>query len=452
MAAPAAAALREQHMSIARKLHPRLRNFFAKYPPPALLQPSTPLASSETTSSIPNGEASESTSAPAVAPEPTFRNPFAPHKNFTTGKWQGPTYGLRRQAELCNLARQQGVEELLPYSIKKTGEREKRRLENGLRVKGTGVGQTVKGHKWERTLPGRLEKRKEAMLKMPEMIHQWKQVSWTTIPRFFGAWSIELLTSHTERSRSWMEEVAEINVDVCLLDGGNCCTTYIGSVGRGRAATRWWSTCIYAGVRLVRGTRHLCSHIIRLYDILYILYITEEIRRKKVPGTYVALEKTRLGSGKLWHVICALVHLLRPGHHRKVAASSQLRQGHLQIQEIILPITMDLDVPPPPPPSDFIPPPPLSSDFDLPPPPPAENDVPPPPPPPPTDASIPPPPPSEPSLVVKNGVNGTKVQRKAPLSIEEILRQKQEAAAAAAKVCCITAFQTRTCNRRLQHL
>ena len=53
------------------------------------------------------------------------------------------------------LARQHGVEGLLPHSIKGTEYRLQRRMENGLRVKGTGVGQRVKGKESERTMKGR---------------------------------------------------------------------------------------------------------------------------------------------------------------------------------------------------------------------------------------------------------------------------------------------------------
>lgn len=53
------------------------------------------------------------------------------------------------------LARQHGVEELLPFSVKSTEYRLQRRLESGLRVKGTGVGQRVKGKEAERTMKGR---------------------------------------------------------------------------------------------------------------------------------------------------------------------------------------------------------------------------------------------------------------------------------------------------------
>lgn len=53
------------------------------------------------------------------------------------------------------LARKHGVEDLLPHSIKGTEEKMRKRIENGLRVKGTGVGQRVKGKESERTLKGR---------------------------------------------------------------------------------------------------------------------------------------------------------------------------------------------------------------------------------------------------------------------------------------------------------
>jgi len=64
-------------------------------------------------------------------------------------------FSLRRQAEIVKLARKAGVEELLPHTVKGTEERMRRRAENGLRVKGTGIGQRVKGKESERTLKGR---------------------------------------------------------------------------------------------------------------------------------------------------------------------------------------------------------------------------------------------------------------------------------------------------------
>lgn len=59
-------------------------------------------------------------------------------------------YSSRRQAELVKLAREHGVEELLPETTKATEFRLAHRVEHGLRVKGTGVGQKVKGRIHER--------------------------------------------------------------------------------------------------------------------------------------------------------------------------------------------------------------------------------------------------------------------------------------------------------------
>lgn len=64
----------------------------------------------------------------------------------------------------------------MPHTVKGTQERLARRKEQGLRVRGTGVGQKVKGKLWERTMRGRLEKRRQAMLGMPKLIEQWKMV------------------------------------------------------------------------------------------------------------------------------------------------------------------------------------------------------------------------------------------------------------------------------------
>ncbi|KAJ4370448.1 hypothetical protein N0V83_004966 [Neocucurbitaria cava] len=104
-----------------------------------------------------------------------YPNPFLPSKNFATGRWHSPVYGLRKQADLVKLASQYGVVDLLPWTIKKPGEKERRRVEKGLMVKGTGEGQKVKGKLWERTLKGRLEMRRQAMLNMPALIQEWKQ-------------------------------------------------------------------------------------------------------------------------------------------------------------------------------------------------------------------------------------------------------------------------------------
>jgi large subunit ribosomal protein L25 len=185
----------------------RLLNFFARYPPqnfsakytgasypfartasrlpdtqPPAATPDNPslvAVPSETTSTIPNEPSIEPTgSLPPSQPSTGPPNPFLPWKNPETGRWRGATIGLRRQAELVKMAKKHGVEALLPPGRKSTEYKEQRILEKGLRVKGTGEGQKVKGHKWERTMNATLEKRRKAMEEMPELIRLWKQVSY----------------------------------------------------------------------------------------------------------------------------------------------------------------------------------------------------------------------------------------------------------------------------------
>jgi large subunit ribosomal protein L25 len=184
----------------------RLLNFFARYPPhiysvkytgasyplartvsrlpESRLPPSIPddsssaAVASETSSTNPNEPSIESTATvPPSQPSTGSPNPFLPWKNPETGRWRGAVIGLRRQAELVKIAKKCGVEALLPPGRKSTEFKEQRILEKGLRVKGTGEGQKVKGHKWERTMNATLEKRRKAMEEMPEMIRLWKQVS-----------------------------------------------------------------------------------------------------------------------------------------------------------------------------------------------------------------------------------------------------------------------------------
>lgn len=195
-----------QHtVEIAKSLPPRLIRFFQKYPPPALFphlriassnlstetqastNPATPTTPTPIAQdvSVEVNSTPDLTAVPRTAPKNSnipseafdlpYHNPFLPFKNVVTGKWHSPTYGLRKQADLVKLASEYGVVDLLPWTIKKPGEKEKRRIERGLQVKGTGEGQKVKGKKWERTLPGRLELRRQAMLDMPALIQEWKQ-------------------------------------------------------------------------------------------------------------------------------------------------------------------------------------------------------------------------------------------------------------------------------------
>ncbi|KAH8602792.1 hypothetical protein B0O99DRAFT_604318 [Bisporella sp. PMI_857] len=153
------------------ELPPRLLRFFAKYPPKAIL-------SVNQTAPVPASSLGLDTTSEHAANQIEtlgFLNPFKCQKHSVTGARHDPVFSLRRQADLVKLARKHGVEELLPPTVKGTEERMRRRAENGLRVKGTGVGQRVKGKESERTMKARLEKRRQAMLEMPQMIQTWKE-------------------------------------------------------------------------------------------------------------------------------------------------------------------------------------------------------------------------------------------------------------------------------------
>ncbi|KAH8884501.1 hypothetical protein GQ53DRAFT_752113 [Thozetella sp. PMI_491] len=157
-----------RYIQLAKALPPRLQVFLARYPAPSIL---------------PTGATPETFKTPYQEDTP---NPFAATKHPATGRWHDPKYSLRRQAELVKLARDHGVEELLPFTPKGTEERLRKRVELGLRVKGTGVGQKVKGHKHERQMIAKMEKRRQAMLDMPELIREWKEVGkkkWTRFPK-----------------------------------------------------------------------------------------------------------------------------------------------------------------------------------------------------------------------------------------------------------------------------
>lgn len=207
-----------QAIELAKTLPPRLLRFFQRYPPPQLFPkitsqivsapPENPETTSTTSPTDANVPAIETSSSEAIVTSPTdlpFPNPFQPTKNFTTGRWHGPVYGLRKQADLVKLASAHGVVDLLPWTIKKPGEKEARRIERGLTVKGTGEGQRVKGKLWERTLKGRLEMRRQAMLDMPRLIQEWKQVC----EHLKETWLRTCADNSAERSRPWLEEVAE---------------------------------------------------------------------------------------------------------------------------------------------------------------------------------------------------------------------------------------------------
>lgn len=233
---PPAFAMSAQQLTAAKELPPRLIRFFQRYPPPALFPnltsaaaaspsaPATPQTTPPTISTAPPSDpnapvtetsAPELPSIPSTAPRNSripahahdlpYPNPFLPSKNFTTGRWHGPAFGLRKQADLVKLAVQHDVVDLLPWTIKKPGEKDARRIESGLMVKGTGEGQKVKGKTWERTLKGRLEMRRQAMLNMPQMIQEWKQVSHGLTREH----CLSLANQLVERTWPRMEEVAK---------------------------------------------------------------------------------------------------------------------------------------------------------------------------------------------------------------------------------------------------
>lgn len=180
-----------EYVKLAQSLPPRLLRFFSRYPPASLRPPLQAMASP--TTMVPNTSSDPDASLEAIATvhppleQHNFRNPFRAHKHPVTGVWQSPKFSLRQQADLVKLARANGVEELLPYTPKKTDVRLKKREQLGLRVKGTGEGQRVKGKAEERTMRDRLYRRKKAMLEMPAMIQEWKLAGhgrkWTKWPK-----------------------------------------------------------------------------------------------------------------------------------------------------------------------------------------------------------------------------------------------------------------------------
>ena len=117
---------------------------------------------------------------------------------------------------LCKTAAKHGVAELLPWSMKLPSVKLARREERGLRVKGTGEGEKVKGHKWERTMKGKVKGRKEAMVGMPVMVREWKEVSRAL---GLGREVMEVLTMSAERAWTWMEEVAEMKRVLMVVFG-----------------------------------------------------------------------------------------------------------------------------------------------------------------------------------------------------------------------------------------
>lgn len=206
----------QQHVKLARTLPPKLLRFFARYPPTALssgIQSLPPGTLNSASSDVPSSEANANPGEADSQPIPSLpgnQNPFQKTRNEVTNVWRDPVYSLRWQAAFVKMARKHGVEELLPYTTKGTEVKIQKREEFGLRVKGTGVGQRVKGHWRERTLKGRLEGRRQAMIKMPEMINEWKMV-WTRDTATDSRFADNL----TEGTWSWNKEVAKV-IDLSL--------------------------------------------------------------------------------------------------------------------------------------------------------------------------------------------------------------------------------------------
>lgn len=174
------AAAMEQHIQLAQTLPRQLLHLFKRWPPHqiARLEPRSPIPANAlpaTFTTVPSEQGEEPTTKQDPLKYAVKTNPFLAWKNPRTGNWHGAHYSLRRQADLFKLAKQFNVLPLMPKSPKHPEVKEAKRLKLGLRIKGTGVGQKVKGHKWERQLGAKLDARRKAMADMPELIKTWKQ-------------------------------------------------------------------------------------------------------------------------------------------------------------------------------------------------------------------------------------------------------------------------------------
>ncbi|KAF2149760.1 hypothetical protein K461DRAFT_212834, partial [Myriangium duriaei CBS 260.36] len=172
------------YTKLASTLPPLLINFFRRHPPGSFSRTSPPTTSSTSSSDL-SGLSSpptrthlpiDPTTLAAVKQAQNASNPFLPFLNPITRAWRPAQYSLRRQAELYNLAEKHGVMSLLPYTSPKNPVLKLERREKvGLRVRGTGAGQKVKGKSWERHLRPKLEAREKAMEGMSALVKEWKQ-------------------------------------------------------------------------------------------------------------------------------------------------------------------------------------------------------------------------------------------------------------------------------------
>ncbi|PSK43760.1 4-coumarate--CoA ligase-like 7 [Elsinoe australis] len=190
----ATSVINSQHIRLARQLPRPLLNFFQRHPPgtyntsaspsaaetASRLPASTPIPSLQTLQAAPH--LSTTTNPPATPAQMAAisalyatSNPFLPWQNPLTSAWRAPRYSARHQQELYTLAKKEGVLSLLPESERHPEIKGRKREEQGLRVKGTGVGQKVKGREWERQLRGKQEMRRKAMEGMAELVREWKE-------------------------------------------------------------------------------------------------------------------------------------------------------------------------------------------------------------------------------------------------------------------------------------
>ncbi|PFH61769.1 hypothetical protein XA68_16298 [Ophiocordyceps unilateralis] len=143
-----------QLIQLAKTLPPPLQRFLARWPPAAIV-----------------GQTAKPTPWQEERP-----HPFSCCRDAVTGKRKDPVYSQRRQADLVKMARKHGVEELLPETTKGTEFKLTRRVKFGLRVKGTGVGEEVKGHIFERHMIAKMEGKRKAMLEMPKLLKKFKRL------------------------------------------------------------------------------------------------------------------------------------------------------------------------------------------------------------------------------------------------------------------------------------
>ena len=195
------------------KLPRRLEHFFTKYPPQIYSTATTgitlPLTRNEarlrriaeaekaqhaeegqpesTTITTPPPQQSELDVPTPLRKDRFPPNPFLPFRNPVNGHWSSPRIGLRIQADLFKLARAANVEQLMPPSRKSTAFKEERTLKRGLRIRGTGIGQEVKGHKEERSHASAMERKRKALIEMPALVREWKRrghgKSWRDWPK-----------------------------------------------------------------------------------------------------------------------------------------------------------------------------------------------------------------------------------------------------------------------------